>query len=458
MQFAEDDCQAHEFLHLLGPAFPSLRSLQLNDAGLGKGSLFASLRSCPHFVELHLLGCTVEESDVGVVAALLGSLPSLQHFDLDAITPVEVASCLTTLTLFDYEQLHGDREDDDDDPQDQFQPYAAVAAGNVNLQTLELHLPVSVTAGDLQQVLSSCRSLRTLHLRAAIQQDALQVLLKHGAHLEDVAVRSLEAEHSMVRQPCRWTCLELYSDVFPNVLTLAHLSFQGLESLSMPGGPGCLSLPLTTVPTEQVPALVRKAAATIASTRSWQQQQQQKQQQQQLQLPQQRVERGVCLECSCDLDGPVQPEFTGSTACELLMALEPLRSPATDRFSLDGFQGCEFVMGSPEVAALRLGLGSSLKRLRLGVRGRVTLSPSFWPSLAQELPGLEQLWLGPCVSGATTQGDLALFCRGAPAPFTLYLDDKVCDEPHRQQLRSTLAAWGAQHVEVCMYSISDWFT
>jgi hypothetical protein len=44
-------------------------------------------------------------------------------------------------------------------------------------------------------------------------------------------------------------------------------------------------------------------------------------------------------------------------------------------------------MEPSEVAALRLGLGSSLKRLSLGAGGQVTLSPSFWPSLAKELPG-----------------------------------------------------------------------
>jgi hypothetical protein len=84
-------------------------------------------------------------------------------------------------------------------------------------------------------------------------------------------------------------------------LTLNYLPLNSLEELSLPRQAASLTLPLTTVPTPQVPALLHKEAAVIARNQTLKQKA----------GPLAGMEDG----------GPVQPHFTAGTRLQLLRAL-----------------------------------------------------------------------------------------------------------------------------------------
>jgi hypothetical protein len=136
-------------------------------------------------------------------------------------------------------------------------------------------------------------------------------------------------------------------------------------------------------------------------------------------------------------EGPIQPSFTAKIRSDLLEALAPLEHPGLTRLEWGGDEGCEFELGQPELTALGKSLGSSLQFMGLG---NATLTPSFWPALLRELPGLKQLSLHRHVTGAVSQSDILAFCKDVPGPFTLVLDDYVCSAAGRQQLQSQLDA------------------
>jgi hypothetical protein len=375
--WAKDD-EPRPPLHLLGPTFPELRSLHLEYAHLGSGSLFASLHSCHHLTALTLDSC--ECDDTVTAAALLGQLTGLRSLVLAATTPLRLASKVSTLTSLWLGVEPG--EEMFSNSTLTAQELVSTAAHNPQLQSLRAtSLVPSPTAQDLQLLLTSLPFLTSLSLGTTLQADHVLTLLRHGTHITSLTVDSMEVKRSLAPEACSWKSLTI-SMSFPNVLTLANLPLDSIEELSLPYQQARLELPLTTVPTPQVPALLHKAAAVIARTQScdW-----------------------LCL-TGTDDRGPVQPHFGPATRLQLLQALAPLRHAGLRSFSLDGFS-CEFEMGAPEVEALSTSIGNHLKSMSVGSMGRVTLSTTFWPVLRSHFPALNWVSPGRHACGAVNTAD-----------------------------------------------------
>jgi hypothetical protein len=423
----DDDDSSGAHLHLLGLTFPGLRDLNLGDAHLGSGSLFAGLLGCQHLTELTLSYCECgDEEETVTAAALLGRLTGLCSLVLEGSTPRALASEVSTLTSLSLgNTVVYDTEDVDDALT--VEQLVSIAARNPQLQSLHCSPVVpSPTAQDLQLLLTSLTSLTSLSLGTRLQAAEVLTLLRYGTHITSLSIHSMELDYCLPEQQCSWRELRL-GDYFPNVLTLANLvnilkdsvevSFTGYSRAA-----ARLELPLTTVPTPQVPALLHKAAAVIACNQSWKQE----------------PEPLLSLD-GTEYDGSVQPHFTAATRLQLLQALAPLRHAGIRMLHLHGFS-CEFEMGAPEVEALSTSIGSDIKSMLLGSGGKVTLSPTFWPALRSHFPALRDVWLGKHSDGAVHTSDLVSFCKDAPHPFTLGLHNNICDAAGRQELQTLVTA------------------
>jgi hypothetical protein len=133
--------------------------------------------------------------------------------------------------------------------------------------------------------------------------------------------------------------------------------------------------------------------------------------------------------------GGEPPELLG-----LVRALAPLVGKAV-RLCITVPQ---VVTGAAEVEQLGVTLGSSLKTLDLW---ECELSDDFWPAVWAHLPGLQQLWVGDMVHGATSAPELAAFCARATRPLQLNLDELLHDNVSGI-LERQCQVWGVPQVTI----------
>jgi hypothetical protein len=304
-----------------------------------------------------------------------------------------------------------------------FKQLAKWAGQNFNLQALMCSDVDPPTSEELQQLLNSCTSLTTLKMGTVLGHEQIVTLLRHGTHITTLSA-GFEPKSSLANEPCRWRDVELNGYGSPALFSLVYLPLHSVEVLSMEGGLGSINLPLTLVPTEQVPAMLHRAATVISQTKSWQQK------------PPQQLSFAAIGE-----RGPVKPKFTAQTNIQLFRALAPLKHSSLTKLIMEGFAYVgTFELGQPELAALSSSLGSHLQSIALGGYGTIVLTPSFWPALLKEFPGLQELRLVGRVFGAVGQDAIFAFCKEVTRPFTLVMDDMVCRAAVRQRLQSQLAA------------------
>jgi hypothetical protein len=142
------------------------------------------------------------------------------------------------------------------------------------------------------------------------------------------------------------------------------------------------------------------------------------------------------------------PSFSGVQRIELLNALAPLRSPHVAHFvvALDTYDAA---FGQTKLTALQRSLGSGLASLYLGL---CTLESSFWSALAQALPQLKELWLGPgVVCELLDVGPQLLdFCSRRPAsqPFMLHLHAGLYGACYGAEIQASLNNQGLSHVSI----------
>jgi hypothetical protein len=301
-------------------------------------------------------------------------------------------------------------------------------------------------ASGLEQLFRACPSITEFDSwHGNIDQAGLDALLTHGTNITSLVVRQIEAQVNRSGTQCRWSSLELTR--YPTLLTIAYLPLRTVHQLKLRSSNLVmqlglvLQLPAGTVPINQLPALLRQAASNLASCPAWQQ------------PPSQQTgvqRRQFSPLCLCPGAGPAGRSFSGVERIQLLDALAPLRSPRVAHVML-ALDALDAAFGQAEVKALEHSLGSSLTSLYLGL---CTLDSSFWSALAQALPQLKELWLGPGVE-CETGLDLALcflgFCsrrRPASQPFTLHMHAALYEQCHGAQIQETLNMTGLSHVSV----------
>jgi hypothetical protein len=129
-------------------------------------------------------------------------------------------------------------------------------------------------------------------------------------------------------------------------------------------------------------------------------------------------------------------------ADQLLQALAPLASQARSI----GFECCRLQLGSTE--AYTLGR-SALRSLTLRLS---YLAPGFWPALAQALPQLPEVSVGPAVK--TCGVELGVFCgMRASAPPAVPLTLKISMDSYGRPLRAGLSALRSPHSSVQVLNI-----
>jgi broad specificity phosphatase PhoE len=425
-----------EFTNLLGPALPALQhvTVDLRGGDVGDGGLFTGLLLCQQLSTLHLEGFSVSPAAVQTTAAVLAQLSALRDLRLESYHTcnpadlVEQLTCLTALDLYVHDEM-----EDGDAGEYSVQSMFTAAAHNPALQIFKV-CPgwfSRPTAAEVQHLLEACPSLSELHLGwMTLAPDAVVVLLTHGTTITTLTAHVFETTASLADKPCSWKCLQLQGD-YPTVLHLANLPLKGLSSLQWATqwatGLATLELPLATVPAEDLPHLLQRAATNLAACPAWKAQ-----------------PRGyISLEGDpSDYNTANIIDFSPQQRIQLVQALAPLGGPHVRTF-VGSIRGAEFEWGRAEVEALARSLGS--KEVTTLELSHCTLATDFWAALDEFLPSLNTLRFRKDVRCAPL--DLAIFCtKRGQRHFTLQLGQALYNEVGGGQLGNSLAAQGVPHV------------
>jgi hypothetical protein len=257
---------------------------------------------------------------------------------------------------------------------------------------------------------------------------ALDVLLTYGTNITHVSAATLEPSTSMAHRQCKWSDVTLRSEDHPSVLHLAYLPLHTVTQLlfhtSDALGLASLSLPLSTVHTSDIPALMHKAATNLVACPAWQ------------------GDPADTIYLWGDSRSDIrqwQLSFGEAERVQLFEALAPLAGPTTTQLCICIDQILPFKLGQAEVAALGRALGGTLSSLELS---HCTLAPGFWAGLSTALPHLDILELG--AGNQCDSADVIAYCssRTAEHPLTLVLPSCMDD------LRAALMGHKLPHVTV----------
>jgi hypothetical protein len=177
---------------------------------------------------------------------------------------------------------------------------------------------------------------------------------------------------------------------------------------------GVLLLPYGSVPSDQLPQLVHRAATSLAGCPAWQR----------------KPEPWISLLS----EGPAQQvSFSPQQRVQLLQALAPLGGPHVIGFQL-GIRGSDVTVGDQELLALASSLGRGLTQLHLSF---CTLPAQFWRALDGAFPALSVLRLSAGVSCSQTH--MIFFCtRRASSNMHLQLSSELWESCDAQQLVAEL--------------------
>jgi hypothetical protein len=419
-------------LNLISVAFPGLSKLELNVDGADLGEeLLALLQQCSRLASLTIYSFGIDEAVLvpTSVAAALAQLPALKelalwpadHNSLPAIFAAALSglTALKVSTTCEHHLQAG---------------IITAAARNPNLQDLRIQTDdaETPTAAQLAHVLAACPLVTSLSLTDTVLNDqGLEAVLTHGPNITKLVARSITTEASFAERACKWESLYVQGDNHPSVLTLARLPLRTVTELSAWGGflfqlPLELQLPVSRMPAEQLPAILRQAATNMASCPAW----------------------PAGFHGSISLKG--DPVFSNMTVfdsqqrTQLIEALKPLGGPAVKEVEVS-IGSASFQWGRPEVQALARSLGGQVTSLQLG---DCSLSADFWMALEECFPALRSLYLKKDVTCSAP--DVAMFCSTRPADrrFTMDLTADVYDAVSGEQLQASLAARGMTHVKL----------
>jgi hypothetical protein len=430
---ANPSCPA---MQLLGTAFPSLRQLGIDfrAADLGDGDMLVGLQQCKQLSKLSLDWLWISPTAVTASAAALAQLPALRDLTLTMSSDINLAAlidqltCLTALKVEPYGYKH-------------VASTFSAAACNPGLQTFTLKdeaLCLDVTDAEaVASFLTSCPCLTHLDLDSMdLSEGVVDAILTHGTSILKLEVGALVTSTNYSDQPSKLQSLSLQSPIHATVLQLANLPLRGVTHLKL----SCdtlaqLQLPTSSVPADQLAAVLQRASANLAACPAWQAKPEQ------------------CISLQGDVEGRtyihIVPyiQLTPETQMQLLQALAPLGGPHVRKF-----QGCvaesSFTWGRPQVEALGRSLGSAqLSELELS---KCTLSTDFWAALDDVMPSLEVLRLLRSVTCSVR--DLDIFCsrRQAGRSFSLILAPELYEEYEGAGLQDSLRAQGVTHVSVVL--------
>jgi hypothetical protein len=426
-------------VHLMGPAMPALRHLEvaLHNWELGDAGFFSSLQLCTHLTALHLRTFIVRTDTAAVAAAAaLARLTNLRELGLRTAsrchvcpsTLVKHLTALTSLCLHN-NSFRGEHSS---------APLYAAAAKNPGLQSFSVDICKSrdVPEAPLQQLLEACPSLTHLGFdNTCVQQNVLDVLLTHGTNITSLTASCIKPNSSIAAREVSWRKLVLTNDDHPTALHLANLPLQSVTSLQLSEDPdaglGRLELPISSVPSDQLPGLLLQATSNLARCPAWRS----------------KPESWVTLVGDPDFDdedGDDVRFLTPDQRLGLLQALAPLHGPHVGGFEL-GIKGFDVTLGTAEVMALAESLGQGLVELKLS---HVTLSAGFWAALDHALPALHTLTLDEQVGCCPVE--VGIFCgrRDPGRRTTLKLGRGVYKLCGGSRFKEGLKVQGLSHVKV----------
>jgi hypothetical protein len=203
------------YLHLLGPAMPELRQLELDVCGidLQGGALFTGLQLCTALVSLSLADYSISEGAAKAAAAALARLPSLKDVRLgtaeyaSSSSPAILVEHLTALTSLRFSDNSGE---------DPALLYTA-AAHNPGLKSFwvgdeDCSAP---SAASVEQLLLGCPSLSHITFNyLSVHHDVFCTLVEHGSSLTSLCAFSMKTEAAQgapAKQPS-WTRLHLQTE------------------------------------------------------------------------------------------------------------------------------------------------------------------------------------------------------------------------------------------------------
>jgi hypothetical protein len=294
-----------------------------------------------------------------------------------------------------------------------------------------------VPAAPLQQLLQGCPSLAHLSFKAtAVHQDALEVILTHGTNITSLVASNLAPDSSIAGRTVAWRNLVLVNEDWPTVLHLANLPLQTVTSLQLSQDPvaglGDLELPISSVPSDQLPGLLLQATTNLGGCPAWQSK--------------------PAAQIALYDDSPIDDDDTPATICfdteqglQLMHALAPLGGPHVKACVLN-MDGCSIELGRAEVAALAQSLGKGLMSLRLS---HCSLEAGFWGALHDALPSLQLLVLEEQVT--CSAADVGIFCGRRCAsgrPFLLRMSDAVYEPCEGDELQQGLVAQGLTRMKL----------
>jgi hypothetical protein len=421
-------------MHLLGPAFPSLRQLDINFNGsdLGSGYLSFGLEQCKQLSKLSLLG--TRPTAVKASAAALARLPALRDFTFSVhrdcdINPAALIDQLTRLTALKHELSR---------TQHVVSVFAA-AARNPGLQTFTLSRvasqlrPYQLDAAEaVRNFLTSCASLTHLDLSNALPSErTVDAILTHGTSITHLTVGALATSTNHSDQPSNLQSLSLQeSDWGTLTLQLANLPLRGVTHLCT-GGLGWLELPTACVPAHQLPAVLG-ATTNLAACAAWQA----------------KPEHCIYLRGD-DRMSNSHIHLTPEAQLQLLEALAPVGGPHVREFNIS-VEEASFSWGRAQVEALGRSLRSTqLSSLDLSY---CTVHRDFWAAVDEVWPSLKFLRLGDEVTCSASA--LFVFCsrRQAGKEFTLGLAPELYDSHNGAGLQDSLRAQGLPLVSVVSHA------
>jgi hypothetical protein len=403
-------------------AFPSLRTLSIDNADIADGSLFFSPNAWRALTSLEFGLLKVQEGAVPAIAAALASLPSLRELTLNEEAPAGLAAQMTGLTsLCKYIGVY-------DGDQEGIRGVMATAARNPGLQELNgrdfTAGPHSVAAPMLQHLLQSCTTLTSLRLPDhTIDQQSLDVLLQYGTCITYLGVNSFDLSASRSDNACSWELLEFEMGPLcgPFLKALAYLPLRGVDTISLfefSETTECLDhlhVPLRMFRTVARRQLLRAAAVNVAASKAWQ----------------------ICPATSITL---VASRADDSCLSGVLHALAPLGGEHIEALTITG---TEEVQGSgkylwlfqAEVEALAASLGSGITSIDLDY---CELGSKSWPALARCFPAVTTLSLGKEVIRVSDMRSmhLAMWANQMGHPVTVVLRDPhpvlcMCDNDYQ---------------------------
>jgi hypothetical protein len=274
----------------------------------------------------------------------------------------------------------------------------------------------------LQQVLTNCTSLTQLMLTSgAVDDQGLEVLLTHGTSITDLTLYATTLTSSKAERACSWHRLTLLGAALQQLAYLPLKSVQELHTTTghfVASGQRHRVLHFWNAPDEQLPYLLHQATTNPASCPAW------------VKAPPSEL----------TLSGSAQ-YLTSDQRLQLLQALAPVAGRHVSKLRLS----VRMQLGQAEVEAIASSFPDSLTSLHLDW---ATLHDSFWKSVAEHFPSLQQLWLGDHIrADAMDLAEyLAMSSRSVLPRLDVNISPTILNQQDSARLQARINEWGLENI------------